>query len=37
MLQIGKINTLKIVKIQASQLYLGSEASNKVLLADKRP
>jgi hypothetical protein len=37
MLQIGKINTLKIVKIQASQLYLGSEASNKVLLVDKRP
>jgi len=37
MLQIGKINTLKIVKIQASHIYLGSEASNKVLLVDKKP
>lgn len=37
MLQIGKINTLKIVKLQASHIYLGSEASNKVLLVDKRP
>lgn len=37
MLQIGKINTLKVVKLQASSIYLGSEASNKVLLVDKAP
>ena len=37
MINIGKINTLKIVKLQGAELYLASGTSGKVLLADKRP
>ncbi len=37
MLQIGKINSLKIVKQQGADIYLGSETSNKVLLIDRLP
>lgn len=37
MINIGKINKLKIVKQQGADLYLDSGASNKVLLADRKP
>jgi predicted RNA-binding protein (virulence factor B family) len=37
MINIGKINQLKVVKQQGANIYLGSGASNKVLLADKKP
>ena len=37
MINIGKINELKIVKQQGANIYLGSGASNKVLLVDKKP
>ena len=37
MINIGKINQLTVVKQQGANIYLGSGASNKVLLADKKP
>lgn len=37
MIQIGKVNQLKVLKQQGNQTYLGSGASNKILLADKKP
>ncbi|MEI6066289.1 MAG: S1-like domain-containing RNA-binding protein [Methylococcaceae bacterium] len=37
MLNIGKINTLKIVKKQGPDVYLDNGTSAKVLLADKKP
>ncbi len=37
MIEIGKINTLKIVKQQGADIYLGQETSNKVLLVDRLP
>ena len=37
MLNIGKINTLNVVKKQGSDIYLDNGVSAKVLLADKRP
>jgi uncharacterized protein len=37
MIQIGKVNQLKVVKIQGANIYLGTGASNKILLADKKP
>lgn len=37
MITIGKINQLKVVKQQGGDIYLSSGASNKVLLADKKP
>ena len=37
MIDIGKINALKIVKQQGENIYLSSGASNKVLLVDKKP
>jgi predicted RNA-binding protein (virulence factor B family) len=36
MIAIGKINTLKVVKQQGADTYLGHEASSKVLLADRK-
>lgn len=36
MLTIGKINKLKVVKIQGADVYLDSGTSGKVLLADKK-
>lgn len=36
MLQIGKVNTLKVVKQQGANIYLSAGASNKVLLVDKK-
>ncbi|MDO9104494.1 MAG: S1-like domain-containing RNA-binding protein [Methylovulum sp.] len=36
MINIGKINTLNVVKEQGAEVYLDSGASAKVLLADKR-
>lgn len=37
MIQIGKVNQLKVLKQQGTQTYLGTNASNKILLADKKP
>ncbi len=37
MLNIGKINTLNVVKKQGPDIYLDNGVSAKVLLADKRP
>lgn len=37
MIHIGKTNTLKIVKQQGADFYLGDETSNKILLVDKAP
>ncbi|MDD2725642.1 MAG: S1-like domain-containing RNA-binding protein [Methylovulum sp.] len=37
MIHIGKTNTLKIVKQQGADVYLGDGISNKVLLANKIP
>ena len=37
MIQIGKINTLKVASRVGSEIYLASAASAKVLLVDKRP
>ena len=37
MIQIGKVNQLKVIKQQGTNTYLGSGASNKILLADKKP
>lgn len=37
MINIGKHTQLKVVKQQGANIYLGSGASNKVLLADKKP
>ena len=37
MINIGKINTLNIVKQQGGAIYLDSGTSGKVLLADKKP
>ena len=37
MIQIGKVNQLKVVKQQGAQTYLGTGASNNILLADKKP
>lgn len=37
MLEIGKINSLKIVSRVASEIYLASSTSAKVLLVDKKP
>jgi len=37
MIQIGKVNRLKIVKQQGADIYLGSETSNKILLIDRLP
>ena len=37
MLNIGKINTLNVVKKQGPDVYLDNGASAKVLLADKKP
>ena len=37
MIAIGKVNSLKVVKQQGSHIYLGTGASNKVLLVDKKP
>lgn len=37
MLHIGKTNTLTIVKQQGADVYLGTETSNKILLANKLP
>jgi len=36
MINIGKINKLKVVKQQGANVYLGNEISGKVLLADRR-
>jgi uncharacterized protein len=36
MINIGKINTLKVISRLGTQAYLGSETSVKVLLADKK-
>jgi uncharacterized protein len=37
MLEIGKINTLKIASRVGSEIYLSSPASGNVLLVDKKP
>lgn len=37
MINIGKINQLKIVKLQGPNIYLGLPGSPMVLLADKKP
>ncbi len=37
MLNIGKINTLNVVKKQGADVYLDNGTSAKVLLADKKP
>lgn len=37
MIQIGKINTLKVASRVGSEIYLSSPASAKVLLVDKKP
>lgn len=37
MIEIGKINTLKVISRLGIQTYLGSETSVKVLLVDKKP
>jgi predicted RNA-binding protein (virulence factor B family) len=37
MINIGKVNRLKVVKQQGANIYLGSSGSNKVLLVDKKP
>ena len=37
MLNIGKINSLSIVKKQGADIYLDNGMSAKVLLADKKP
>jgi uncharacterized protein len=37
MLQIGKINTLKVASHVGSEIYLASPTSVKVLLVDKKP
>lgn len=37
MIEIGKTNSLKIVKQQGADTYLGNETSNKVLLVDRLP
>ena len=37
MLEIGKINTLKVASRVGSEIYLASTASSKVLLVDKKP
>lgn len=37
MIQIGKINTLKVASRASSEIYLASAASAKVLLVDKKP
>jgi uncharacterized protein len=36
MIEIGKINTLKVISRLGTQAYLGSETSVKVLLVDKK-
>ncbi|NOU23211.1 MAG: GntR family transcriptional regulator, partial [Methyloglobulus sp.] len=36
MIEIGKINTLKVISRLGTQVYLGSETSVKVLLVDKK-
>ncbi|MEQ1530052.1 MAG: S1-like domain-containing RNA-binding protein [Methylococcales bacterium] len=36
MINIGKVNKLKVVKLQAADVYLGTETSVKILLADKK-
>src|SRR5690606_4137976 len=36
MIQIGKVNKLKVVKQLGSQIYLGDGRSARVLLADKK-
>lgn len=36
MIEIGKINTLKVASRVGSEIYLASAASAKVLLVDKR-
>ena len=37
MINIGKINQLKVVKLQGPNIYLGLPGSPMVLLADKKP
>ncbi len=37
MIEIGKINTLKVTKQNASGIYLSDESSKNVLLSDKTP
>jgi uncharacterized protein len=37
MIQIGKINTLKVASRVASEIYLASPTSAKVLLVDRKP
>ena len=37
MIEIGKINTLKVASRVGSEIYLASPASAKILLVDKRP
>ncbi|WP_411727226.1 S1 RNA-binding domain-containing protein [Methyloglobulus sp.] len=37
MIEIGKINTLKVASRVASEIYLASNTSAKVLLVDKKP
>jgi uncharacterized protein len=37
MIEIGKINTLKVASRVGSEIYLASTASAKVLLVDKKP
>ena len=37
MINIGKINTLKIVKKQGHEIYLDAGGARKILLADKKP
>ena len=37
MIQIGKINTLKVVSRVSSETYLASPTSAKILLADRKP
>jgi len=37
MINIGKVNTLKIVKKQGYEIYLDAGGARKILLADKKP
>jgi predicted RNA-binding protein (virulence factor B family) len=37
MINIGKVNTLTVVKQNGADIYLASGGSNKVLLVDKKP
>lgn len=37
MINIGKINQLKVVRQQGANIYLGDNMSGKVLLADRKP